>query len=267
MSENLQGLHDVAVNAALAAGDILREKASESRQITAKGYLDIVTDADFASDAVIQKIITEAYPHHEILSEESEEGKHIDQWQPSSNIWWCIDPIDGTNNFSRGNPMWSISIAVAQGDELLAGVVYDPLHNQLYAAAKGQGATLNGDPIHVSDYSLRWAMLGAEFPTHPQRRQRILSIMNHLVPHVRSFRAIGTTALAMAWIAAGYLDGYINQRFKPWDVAAGMLLIQEAGGVLSDLDGQPLQWKSPTLLASTPTIHQDVVDMMSYQQR
>jgi myo-inositol-1(or 4)-monophosphatase len=256
-------LLQTAIEAARAAGDTLRELRNKPRQITEKGRLDIFTDADLAADAAIQEVIQRKHPTHVILSEESDAGKNIASWQPPDVIYWIIDPIDGTANFARGLPSWSISIAVAQGEQLLAGVVYDVARDDLFAAAYGTGTTLNDMPVYTNkSTSLEWALCGVDWPTPPEHRHQMLDYANRLGPHVRSIRCWGTSALALAHVAAGFLDSYLHLTLKPWDCAAGALLVLEAGGTLTNASGGLWSLRNPDIFATAGPLHEPLLGLI-----
>ncbi len=258
----VQELLQTAVQAAQAAADWLQPKVNHAQIASEKGYLDIVTESDLAADAIIQGIIRQNHPDHFILSEESEIAKSIRTWRPDDRVWWCIDPIDGTTNFARGLPSWGIEIAVGKGKDILAGVVYDVARQDIFAAGKGLGATLNQQPIHTkSDITLQWSLINTDWHTLPEKRRRQMAMTHDLMPDVRSLRTWGTSALALAHIAAGYMDMYFKLDFNLWDVAGGVLLIQEAGGAVTCLDGSPWQIDSPNFLATGGgTFHQIIVE-------
>ncbi len=249
-------LRRIAAEAAHVAGQRLRDIQHEARDITRKGHLDIVTDADLTADRLIQQTIHAHRPDHAILSEESEAGAQIASWQPPQDgYYWIIDPLDGTNNYARGNPSWSVSVAVAYGGDLLAGAVYDPTRDDLYSAGRGVGAWCNDRALHVQPTDLEWAALAADWPTHPPYRQLIWDMAETLIGDVRTLRCWGTTALALAHVAAGYLDIYLHRGFKIWDVAAGVLLIQEAGGRVTCWDGRAWGLTDREMLASNAHLH------------
>jgi myo-inositol-1(or 4)-monophosphatase len=256
-------LLQAAKQAALAAAHAIQIQRQQPRQIISKGHLDIVTDADLAANEAILNLLHQQYPDHAILSEESEAAKALDLWQPGESIWWCIDPIDGTTNFARNSPLWSISIAAIQDGQVLAGVVYDPSRGDMFSASWGGGAFLNDQPIHSTDTELQWAMISADWPVHPPKRQQMIQRVSQLLPHVRSLRSMGTTALALSHLAAGYLDAYLQGNFKAWDVAAGALILHEAGGVVSTLEGEAWTIFSPSLLGcSSPRLHAELLTYM-----
>ncbi|MFP4320997.1 MAG: inositol monophosphatase family protein [Anaerolineales bacterium] len=257
-------LQDVASQAARAGGKALLDRQFQQRDITSKGHLDIVTDADFAADAAIQQTIHHHFPEHTILSEESDAAAHIDTWRPPEDTYtWIIDPLDGTNNYARGNPSWSVSVAVARGGQILAGAVYDATRDHLFFASQGGGAWLNEKRLQVRATELEWAALAADWPTHPPYRRMQWDMLDQLMPEVRTLRCWGTTALALAHIAAGYLDVYLNRGFKIWDVAAGILLVQEAAGQVTRLDGSAWALHQRDLLATNGYLHSTIQERIA----
>jgi myo-inositol-1(or 4)-monophosphatase len=259
-----QELLNIAQDAARAAGDVLREMSATPPQVSEKSHLNLVTDGDFAADEAIQGVIRAAFPDHLILSEESEFAKDIDTWQPPDDTWWIIDPIDGTSNYARGMPSWSVSIAVGRGQTLLAATVYDVTRADLFAAGRGLGATRNGQPIHISEQNeLERTMVSVDWAVGDEYRLQILRLVNVLMPKVRSLRCWGTCALALAHLGAGYLDCYLHVRLKPWDAAGGVLIVQEAGGTVTDVHGAAWHIQSPGILASNGILHEQIVSMLA----
>ncbi|MDJ0754045.1 MAG: inositol monophosphatase family protein [Ardenticatenaceae bacterium] len=245
----------VAENVALSSGKLLRRLWEEPRELTRKGFRDIVTDADFASQRLITQEIRRIFPSHGFLTEEDDETL-----PQEGEIIWIIDPIDGTSNYSRQMPNFSVSIGVARRQGLTlsveVGVVYDPVRQEVFSARKGAGAKLNGHPIFSaltknpieSVFSLDWSH-GRE------TRQATLNILGILAHEVKTIRAIGSAALSMSWVAAGRLDGYMNINLHPWDVAAGALIVQEAGGQITNFAGDPWHWQQMDCLVSNGKLH------------
>ncbi|MBA3722620.1 MAG: inositol monophosphatase [Parachlamydiaceae bacterium] len=251
----------VAVQAALKAGDILRKGFGEIHQIIAKpGRQNIVTEMDKASEACIIDFIKSHFPTHSILAEESGSTGDI-----TDNIVWIIDPLDGTTNFARHIPLFTISIAAYYREEGLCGVIYHPITNELFVAEKGKGAYLNGNKLSVSKISnLDEALIGGGFPNNIAENP--IPYLNHFAKFTKlgvAVRHLGSAALALAYVAAGKLDGFWLDHLYPWDLAAGKLLVEEAGGKVTRYSGNPHQLHVPSdILASNQFIHQDMLNQI-----
>jgi len=232
-------LLEVAVEAAKASGAVLHQKLSEHRTISFKDrdQMDLVTDADKAAEAAILKVLHARVPDHGILAEESG-ASHLEK----SHVWF-VDPLDGTVNYAHRIPHYCTTLAVEERSthQLLAGVVFDPVRNELFTASKGNGAYLNGVRIHCSETkAMNKALLSTGFPTDVHLNPDVpLGLFNTIVQKVRGVRRMGSAALDLAYVASGRLDGYFEVGLKPWDVAAGGILIEEAGGRMRRIDGGP----------------------------
>lgn len=232
-------LLEIAVAAARAGGAVLHQKLTEDRTINFKDrdQMDLVTDADKASEAAVLAILRERAPDHGILAEESG-ASHLER-----QYVWFVDPLDGTVNYAHRIPHYCTTLAVEEAatHQLLAGVVFDPVRNELFTASRGNGAFLNGKPIRCSQTSqLNKALLSTGFPTDVHLNPDVpLGLFNNLVQKVRGVRRMGSAALDLAYVASGRLDGYFEVGLKPWDVAAGSILIEEAGGRMRRIDGGP----------------------------
>lgn len=225
-----------AETAAVQAGALLREMLAQPRELISKGYRDLVTDADFAAQKLITDLIRQRFPKHAFLVEEKDPSL-----PRAGSVQWVIDPVDGTSNYSRQQPNFSVSIGVAVSGESVVGVIYDPMRDEMFSAVAGQGSRLNGHAIQVSsEEALASAIIAVDWSRTYELRQAMLTALTGFAHEVKTIRAIGSAALALAWIAAGRLDGYLNFGLFPWDVAAGSLLIREAGGVMTDDTGRPL---------------------------
>jgi myo-inositol-1(or 4)-monophosphatase len=254
-----------ALEAAQAAGEVLRRKFPEAREVKSKGLRDVVTDADFAAQHVILELITSRFPGHAILTEE---GRHdIDLAAPGYT--WVIDPLDGTTNYSRHFPYFGVSIGVAEQGEPVVGVIYDPLRRDIYFAERGQGAFAQSEaapprPLQVSATTeLSDAVIGLDWPRNPAARQRVVEAAERMGVAGRTLRSLGTAALQLAHVAAGGLDAYYHLTLFPWDIAAGAVLIQEAGGRLSTAAGAPWRLGGQGVVASNGHIHAALVTALA----
>jgi myo-inositol-1(or 4)-monophosphatase len=237
----------------------LRRYFNGNFSITSKGTInDLVTEADHASEKAIIKIIQDKHPDHFILSEET--GSVI----TNSNIKWIIDPIDGTINFANGIPICCVSIGVEQDGEMIMGAVFNPFMNELFFAEKGKGATLNEKPIKVSDKdNLLTSCLVTGFPyQYLDTPNGPLEIFEKLIRKSIPVRRLGSAALDLCWTAAGRFDGFYEHKLQAWDSAAGYLIVQEAGGVVTDLKGEKFNPYQPGIIASNGKIHDQLLALM-----
>jgi myo-inositol-1(or 4)-monophosphatase len=245
-----------------AAGEVLSRYYHGRFQIDDKnpyeGSIDIVTDADRASEDLIVQAIGKNFPDDDILTEETQIALK------GSPRMWVVDPLDGTVNFAHRIPIFTISIALVDEGELAAGVVYDPLRRELFAAVRNGGAFLNGNPIRVSVADrLNRSIVGTGFPY-----DRAVSPDNNLaefcsvVPRVQGIRRGGSAALDLAYVSSGRLDGFWEPKLKPWDMAAGMLLVKEAGGVVTDRAGKPTDMYTSFVVASNGGIHEQLLALI-----
>lgn len=254
------GLLETARLAAREAGRLLREQWQEPVQERKKGFRHWVTDADIALQNAITTIIRDRHPTHGFLAEE--ESSHL----PSTgDAIWIIDPIDGTTNFSRGQPNFCISIGAQTEDRLQVGVIYDPLRGELFSASVQTSARLNDEDIHVSKTNdTSQAVTGFDWAHSRSDRQATLDSLQRLGHTVRSLRSIGSAALALAWVACGRLDAYWNWHLNSWDVAAGALIIERAGGRCTDIEQRPLTMSATarSCLATNRTLHSDLSHLL-----
>jgi len=237
----------------------LRRYFNGNFSITSKGTInDLVTEADHASEKAIIKIIQDKHPDHFILSEET--GSVITY----SNIKWIIDPIDGTINFANGIPICCVSIGVEQDGEMIMGAVFNPFMNELFFAENGKGATLNEKPIKVSDKdNLLTSCLVTGFPyQYLDTPNGPLEIFEKLIRKSIPVRRLGSAALDLCWTAAGRFDGFYEHKLQAWDSAAGYLIVQEAGGVVTDLKGEKFNPYQPGIIASNGKIHDQLLALM-----
>jgi len=242
------------VEIAQEAGKILMEEFSRPLDIRYKGdEVDLVTQADKRSEQFIVGRLNQYFPGHAITAEE---GTGQDT---ASEFRWHVDPLDGTTNFAHGYPCFCVSIALAQRDTLLAAAVFNPYHNELYTAARGEGATFNGKKIAVSKVAtLSTSLLCTGFPTRNRKLSPNLQYYGEFTQRSHGVRRDGSAALDLACVASGRFDGFWEFGLNKWDVAAGVLLIEEAGGRVSDFDGKPYQLGAPVILATNGLIHEEM---------
>lgn len=249
----------VAVEAALEAGRILRGYFRRTREVHHKGEIDLVTEADMASEQEILARIRKAFPDHRVLAEESGETSQDSPWL------WVVDPLDGTTNFAHGFPVFSVSIALLHEGERVLGIVYDVMRDELFAARRGGGAFLNGRPIRVSDVSrLEDALLVTGFPydRHDARFDNTREFVA-LLKRCHGVLRVGSAALDLATVASGRLDGYWEFRLNPWDLAAGALLVEEAGGLVTTPDGAPFPSLGTDIVATNGRIHSALLEVLA----
>jgi myo-inositol-1(or 4)-monophosphatase len=237
------------------AGALLRERLDEPREITQKNPHDLVTDADRASEKLIVERIRAAFPSATILGEES--GNHAG----SGDERFIVDPLDGTTNYAHRYPLFCVAIGYERAGVIEAAAVYGPLLDELYAARRGGGATCNGRPIHVSSIAtLARAMVGTGF--NPANYPRNGPYFAHLSDRAEAVRRDGSAALDLSFVAAGRYDAFWEWDLHPWDVAAGALLIEEAGGRVTAIDGGPLDIAAGSIVASNGAIHAEMVQRL-----
>jgi myo-inositol-1(or 4)-monophosphatase len=255
-------LLDFAIQTARDAGCILAERFGRKIEISNKSEIDLVTESDLASERLIIERIKTYYPRHRILAEESgasDPGDHGSQ----SEWRWIIDPLDGTTNYAHGYPCFCVSIGLSHRGRLEVGVVYDPIRDEMFAAERGHGASLNGRRISVSRTpQLSAALLCTGFPYDVRERSEFARHFASFIMHAQGVRRDGAAALDLAYVAAGRFDGFWEEGLKPWDVAAGVLLIEEAGGRVSDYQGAPFDIHTPPILTSNGLIHEEMMRVL-----
>ncbi|MFP3867030.1 MAG: inositol monophosphatase family protein [Desulfobacteraceae bacterium] len=254
----LNTVQQLGRQAALAAGQLLRQRFYQPKKITYKGVINPVTESDLQSQELIVGMILESFPEHQILAEEQITPKTLAA-RPGS--WWIIDPLDGTVNFAHGFPVFAVSIAFEQEGSVQYGVVYDPLREELFEARAGQGAWLNSQPIRVSEIDeLEKALLATGFPYDVrQRLEATLGRFGLMLAQVQGVRRAGSAALDLCYLAAGRFDGFWEENLKPWDTAAAALMVAEAGGQLSTFNGEPFQITSANVVASNGLLHSQIL--------
>ena len=249
---------EAAVQIAREAGKVLREELDRPADIAYKGDFDLVTQADRRSEAVIVSRLQEFFPGHSVAAEEGT-GKDT-----GSEYRWHVDPLDGTTNFAHRYPCFCVSMALARNDQLLVGVVYNPIYDELFCAARGEGATLNGRKIRCSQISeLKNSLLCTGFPNHDRRSHPNIHYYWDFTLRSHGVRRDGSAALDLAAVAAGRFDGFWEFGLKPWDTAAGVVIVEEAGGTVTDLDGQPYVLGGKSILATNGLIHGEMKQLAS----
>ncbi|MBK7656891.1 MAG: inositol monophosphatase [Betaproteobacteria bacterium] len=263
MSSNLHPMLNVAIKAARAAGAIINRAALdvESVRISQKQVNDFVTEVDQASEKAIIETLLTAYPGHGILAEES----GSEHGAKDSEFVWIIDPLDGTTNFIHGFPVYAVSIALSVRGKMEQAVVYDPSRNDLFTATKGRGAYLNERRIRVSKrVRLSDSIISTGFPFRPgDNFQNYMAMMADIMPKTAGLRRPGAAALDLAYVAAGFTEGFFEAGLAPWDVAAGSLLVTEAGGLVGNFTGEADFLHQKECLAGTPRIYGQLVPMFS----
>jgi myo-inositol-1(or 4)-monophosphatase len=245
---------EVAIEIAREAGKILCQELDRPLDIAYKGEADIVTQADKRSERFIVDRLTQYFPDHSIAAEE---GTGHDS-ASASEFRWHVDPLDGTTNYAHGYPCFCVSIGLAQRETMLAGVVFNPFYNELFAAARGQGATLNGKPIHVSKVDkLATSLLCTGFPAHKRVASPNIHYYWDFTLRSHGVRRDGSAALDLASVAAGRFEGFWEFGLNKWDTAAGVLLVEEAGGKVTDFDGHPYALGGPVILATNGLVHEE----------
>ncbi len=249
------------IQTARDAGRLLADRFGRSLQISHKGDIDLVTEADLASEKLIIERIKSHYPRHAILAEES--GEAIVAGATQSEWKWIIDPLDGTTNYSHGYPCFCVSIGVELRGRIELGVVYDPMRDEMFAAERGQGATLNERSIRVSAVQdLNRAMLCTGFPYDVRERDDFARHFSNFTMEAQAVRRDGSAAIDLAYVAGGRFDGFWEDGLNPWDVAAGVLLIEEAGGRVSNFRGAALDIYTPQVLVSNGLVHEAMIRVL-----
>lgn len=253
-------LKTTLLKATEASGKILQQYFNGPFEVSSKSSInDLVTEVDKRSETAIIDIIRETYPDHFILSEE------VGEIKTNSSVKWIIDPIDGTVNYANGIPICCVSIGVEKDGEMILGAVYNPFMNELFVAEKGQGATLNGKPIHVSTkadvatsclvtgFAYKWQ----DMPNNP------LQVLEHLIKQGIPVRRLGSAAIDLCWVACGRFDGFYEHSLQAWDSAAGYLIVEEAGGKVTDFSGNRYSPYQKEILATNGHIHSALQDLVN----
>ncbi len=247
-----------AREAAFRAGRMLKRGMYERKEVSFKGAVDLVTDFDRRSQAMIVDRLSSAFPGHGFLAEE---GLSL---VSDSEFRWIIDPLDGTTNFAHRLPIFTVSIGLEHQGRLVLGVVYDPMREEMFQAARGEGAFLGRRRIHVSGIrKLNESLLATGFP-YDIRQSRVNNVVhfNHFIIRAQAVRRCGSAAMDLCHLACGRFDGFWELKLKPWDMAAGAVIVEEAGGRLSDFDGQEFSHFGSEMLASNGLIHEEMIEVL-----
>ena len=240
---------DVALEATATAGEIIRGGWNSDREITFKGRADIVTDIDVAAEKAVLEILTSAFPQFGVLAEESQPVAGASPYR------WVVDPLDGTRNYAQSIPHFCTIVALAEGDDIVAGVVYDPVREETFTAAKGQGAFLNGAPITVSETTeVARSLLSFDLGYVDEKAGLAIDMLRALWPGMYSVRMMGSAGLGLAYAASGRVDLFFHHSLSPWDVAAGLVLAEEAGGRVVDRQGNKAGLFTPSVICSSPAL-------------
>ncbi len=264
-SIDLQTITQIAILAAKQGGAILLDYAKKGFQIHKKEQaINLVTEADIHSEKAIIATIRHAFPEHQILSEE--QGL---QDIPAHATKWIIDPLDGTTNFAHGFPMYNVSIGVEHEGTCILGVIYDPTRDELFLGQQGHGATLNKTPIHVSatpELSEALLVTGFAYDVHTATDNNFKEF-GAFTLRARGMRRTGTAAIDLCYIACGRFDGFWELQLHPWDTAAGKIIVEEAGGTITNYIGEPYSIYGNTLLATNGLIHQEMIEVLHNQRK
>ena len=252
----------VAVKAAYKGADEIRRHFGRIGQVDKKGPIDLVTIADRDSEKQIISAITEVFPDHSIMAEESE------QHRGEEDLLWVIDPLDGTTNFAHGVPIFAVSIALSSGGDTLVGVILNPVSGELFSAIRGQGASLNGNPISVTKTATVAESLlvtGFSYKIADDARQAVQRFEQCLRAS-RGVRRLGAAALDLCFLACGRFEAFWEKDLKPWDTAAGALIAEEAGARISTYDGSPFRNDIPEILATNGHIHDEMLALLKLKE-
>lgn len=254
MAEELE----VALEAARRAGGVLRDGFGSRHRIEYKGEVDLVTETDGRAEEVIREVLVGAFPSYGVLGEEGGETSG------EEDARWIVDPIDGTTNFAHGFPMFAVSIALEKAGEVVLGVVYDPINEETFVAERGKGARLNGEGIGVSEAEvLVRALVVTGFPYDREEVPAAVDLFGRFATRAQDMRRLGSAALDVCYVAAGRLDAYYERGIHAWDVAAAGLVLEEAGGTITDYKGRPFELESGEMVASNGPLHPAMIELTS----
>jgi myo-inositol-1(or 4)-monophosphatase len=248
--ENVTSELEVALSAAKEAGEVLRKGFGWQHSIRYKGEVDLVTEVDEQAEQLIREILLGAFPAYGMLAEEG--GTLVGE----VDARWIVDPLDGTTNYAHGLPIFCVSVALERSGEVVLGVVHDPMHEETFVAERGRGATMNGEPIKVSDTDeLIRALIATGFPYDRAEMPEALELFGRLAASTQGMRRLGSAALDLCYVASGRIDGYYERGIWPWDLAAGSVILEEAGGKLTNYRGGKLDLAGREIVASNGCLH------------
>jgi myo-inositol-1(or 4)-monophosphatase len=253
---------EAALSAARRAGEVLRAGFGTEHAITYKGEVDLVTEIDEEAEQMIRKELLGTFPSYGMLAEEGGElAGEVD-------ARWIVDPLDGTINYAHRLPIFCVSVALERAGEMVLGVVHDPIREETFVAERGRGATLNGEPINVSNTDeLIRALIATGFPYDRAEMPEALELFGTFAATTQGMRRLGSTALDLCYVASGRLDGYYERGIWPWDLAAGSVILEEAGGKLTDYRGGVLDLDGREIVASNGRLHPSIVRLMEDDDR
>jgi len=247
---------ETAVEIARESGALLADFFARRIPYELKGESDLVTEADRASERLVIERLTKHFPSHAIVAEEG--GGH----DSTSGYTWYVDPLDGTTNFAHSFPCFNVTLALEQQGELIAGVIFDPIHKELFTAERGGGAYLNGSPIHVSKVAkLENALVATGFPSSKRHQSINIHFYHQLGMLTHGVRRCGSAAIDLAFVACGRMEAFWEFGLNPWDMAAGRLLVAEAGGKFSGMHGEAHQLRGPDVLVDNGLVHEEIVGL------
>lgn len=247
----------VARQIAQEAGQLLLTEFHQPRVVEYKTEVDIVTAADRKSEELIVERLHRVFPTHAIIAEEGSRR------EARSEYCWFVDPLDGTTNFAHGYPVFAVSLALVRGDDIRVGVVYDPVHEEMFHAVQGEGACLNQRPIGVSSAPrLGESLVATGFPTRKRHRHPNVAYFHRFTLLTHGVRRDGSAALDLCYVACGRFDGFWELNLNPWDTAAGVLLVREAGGEVTDFQGLPFRLEHEEILATNRHIHAEMQQVL-----